>query len=105
MFAVFDSGSSKTQRSGIADRAVHDEVEEEEEKSEKPLRFDAGTLSVEISGGKRSKSEQDVEPVKKMKKDERTIMTGLTDMDVDENIEEKTNNQVANFSSGISTFF
>ena len=94
LFAVFDSESSKTQRSGIADRSVHDD-EETEEAPEKPIRFDAGTMQVEISGGKRTKSEEGVEPVKKMKKDERTIMTGLTDMDVDQNLEENTDNQVA----------
>ena len=92
LFAVFDSESSKTQRSGIADRAVHDG--ESEEPLEKPIRFDAGTMQVEISGGKRTKSEEEVEPVKKIKKDDRTIMTGLTDMDVDQDIEGNIDNQV-----------
>ena len=86
LFAVFDSESSKTKRSAIASDIVEEEGEDAE--PEKPIRFDAGRLAAEITPGKRSKSDCDEEPLKKMKKDEggRTLMTGLTDRDVDENL-------------------
>ena len=70
------------------------EEEEATADTRRPARFDAGTLSVEISGGgsgKRTIAEDD-EPVKKIKTDDRTIMTGLTDKDVETNIKMKKDN-------------
>jgi len=84
LFAVFDNeSSSKSKRSAVASDSFKDE---DDEKPGRPVKFDAGSLAVEISGsGKRTGSNTD-EPVKKMKKDDRTIMTGLTDQDVDQQI-------------------
>ena len=84
LFAVFDNeSSSKSKRSAVASDSFKDE---DDEKPGRPVKFDAGSLAVEISGsGKRTGSDTD-EPVKKMKKDDRTIMTGLTDQDVDQQI-------------------
>jgi len=90
LFAVFDSESSKSKRSAAAQplQEEDDQQQDENNKPERPVKFDAGPLAAEITPGKRAKSESDEEePVKKIKKDEeRTLMTGFSDRDVDENL-------------------
>jgi len=90
LFAVFDSESSKSKRSAAAqpDQEQDEQQQDGNNKPERPVRFDAGLLAAEITPGKRSKSESDEEePVKKIKvNEERTLMTGFSDRDVDEKL-------------------
>ena len=95
LFAVFDNEtSSKSQRSAVAASAVaeRDDAKDGNESGRNDpaaVRFDAGTLSVEITGSaKRTGEPETEEPVKKMKKndDDRTIMTGLSDLDIEKQI-------------------
>ena len=69
LFAVFDSESSKSKRSAIASETL-DEGSAVNEQTERPVKFDAGVLTAEITPSKRAKSDDEEEPVKKIKRDD-----------------------------------
>jgi len=87
LFAVFDNDSGKSKLT-FPDSNDDDNDEEEEQVSEKPIRFDAGPNMVEVCGGKRTCDDAQA-TVKKMKTDEMTIMTGLTDVDLEANMKKE----------------
>ena len=88
LFAVFDNESGKSKLTTFPDSNDDDNDEGEEQVSEKPIRFDAGPNVVEVCGGKRTCDDSQA-TVKKMKTDEMTIMTGLTDVDLEANMKKE----------------
>ena len=89
LFAVFDSESTKVQRSDQSEQAFRetdDSADVADGKAKRDVKFDVGPLTVSLGAPKRQLSD-DAEPVKKIKTDERTLMTGMNDSEVEKNIE------------------
>ena len=90
LFAVFDSESTKVQRSDQSEQAFREADDSADAaaagKVKRDVKFDAGPLTVSLGAPKRQMSD-DAEPVKKIKTDERTLMTGMNESEVEKNIE------------------
>jgi len=114
LFAVFDSESSKSKRVNLPNEDDFEEEEEEEGQVEEvgektktdngqPLKFDTGNLVAEICGGKRSLSPVSREEVnKKLKVEEEpmTLMTGLTEQQIQAKMKGEPKKEEADLEGG-----